>query len=965
MSRAATRTQDLALAPGARVVIRDEEWIVRQARRASAGGWRLDVTGTSELVRGRDASFLSDLDPPTVLRPEQTALVADRSPRYRDTRLYLDCLLRRQPPTDPGIHVGHRAALRPAAYQLRPAAQALQQLRPRILMADGVGLGKTIEVGVLLAELIQRGRGDRILVVALKSILAQFQLELWARFTIPLVRLDSVGIQRLQARIPSNQNPFQVFDKVIVSIDTLKNDAKYRRYLEDARWDVIVVDECQNVAPRADEGSAQLSMRARLARLLARQGDALILTSATPHDGTARSFAGLMNLLDPTAIADEDRYTADEVRDLFIRRFKKDVAHEAGEAFQERDPHLARIPASPAEDAVFALLKTAEFRTVGRTKTGRQRGGMLFGTSLLKAFLSSPAACLESVEHRLAHRSMRDESAADDAALAAIHHDRATLQALERALRPIDAPAFSKYQDLLARLRALGLPASAERLVVFSERIATLRFLRQQLSADLGLDPAAIAIFHGQLDDQAQRELVQSFGTRDAPIRILLCSDAASEGLNLHWFCHRLLHFDLPWSLITLEQRNGRIDRFGQQHRPELTYLLTIPGDPGLKGDLRVLERLIEKEDQAQRNIGDVAWLMGLHDAGREEERIAEAVEGAASPEAVIPDAVDPDEDFFAMFDAAGEHGGPATVVDAPLRLYRDDLEYAGDALRTVLGEDFDALVTGLPDRQGFTLAPPDDLRRRLALLPPELQPDRAAGFDLTIDRQLVMDSLDAARDREGAWPEWQLFWELHPIARWLDDRVLTAFGRHEAPVVTIPRGLRPHERVVVVQGLLSNRRGQPVLADTFGIRFLNGAASGEDTIPTLLSRTHLDEELANPGATDLDLDELRPLLAPAVEHARRYFDRLRGLRAQTISAPLRDDLRRLVRWRDARVAAIDAQLGAPGMSKTARKQLEERRREAERLHTERANWIEDGMRTIDEPYIRILAVLVPAGATR
>src|SRR5262249_34865813 len=150
------------------------------------------------------------------LRPEETRLTTDRSGRYRRSILWLETLLRRSPPTDPALSVGHRAAIDATNYQLVPTHKALSQLRPPILIADGVGLGKTIEVGVLLSELIRRGQGDRILVVALKSILTQFQQELWARFSIPLVRLDSEGLARVRSRVPANKNPFYVFDRVIV-----------------------------------------------------------------------------------------------------------------------------------------------------------------------------------------------------------------------------------------------------------------------------------------------------------------------------------------------------------------------------------------------------------------------------------------------------------------------------------------------------------------------------------------------------------------------------------------------------------------------------------------------------------------------------------------------------------------------------------------------------------------------------
>ncbi|MBK6809965.1 MAG: DEAD/DEAH box helicase [Sandaracinaceae bacterium] len=385
-------------APGSRILARDEEWIVRTARQTRFGATSVQVTGISELVRGHDAVFLSDLDDLVELKPEETLLVQDPSPQYRRSRLYLESLLRQSPPTEPHLVMGHLGAMDVKEYQLVPAARALQQPRARILIADAVGLGKTIETGILLSELIARGRGRRILVVALKSVLEQFQEELWARFTIPLVRLDSVGIERVRRNIPANMNPFQKFDRVIISVDTLKKDAKYRRFLEACHWDVTVIDECQHVAVRGASATAGktpskaalkagMSQRARLAKLLARTCDSLILTSATPHDGKPESFASLINLLEPTAVANESDYTADEIRGLYVRRFKKDIAAEAGDAFSERKVHAHHIPATPAEDAVLEGLRTAQFKTLRARGAGH---GVLFRTTLLKGYLSPP-----------------------------------------------------------------------------------------------------------------------------------------------------------------------------------------------------------------------------------------------------------------------------------------------------------------------------------------------------------------------------------------------------------------------------------------------------------------------------------------------------------------------------------------------------------------------------------------------
>lgn len=498
----------LPFPPGSRVVIRDEEWLVRRIDPATDGGWLLTCDGISELVRARCALFLTELEEDIeVLDPSETKLVPDTSPAYNASILYLESLRRRSVANDDKVHLGHRAVMNLVPYQLDPALQALRQPRSRILIADAVGLGKTLEAGVLASELIQRGRGKRILVVTQKAMLTQFQKEWWSRFSIPLVRLDSVGLARVRNRIPANHNPFNHFDRSIISIDTLKSNLEYRNYLENAWWDIIVIDECHNVAARA--GETGLSRRARLAKLLATRSDTLMLLSATPHDGSARSFASLMSLLDPTAISDPDDYTPADFRSkgLVIRRFKKDIRNQVSADFQERETTCLRTPASAQEEAAYRALLDIPFTQGGQHKPGRQQELQRIG--LQKGLFSSPAAALESAGKRIALLNAKANITPDESAeVRALHSFKETLEPL---VSDLTARSFSKYQRLLQQLQsaAFGWQRSdaADRLVIFSERIETLRWLREHLCADLKFKSAQIELLHGQLADTEQQDL--------------------------------------------------------------------------------------------------------------------------------------------------------------------------------------------------------------------------------------------------------------------------------------------------------------------------------------------------------------------------------------------------------------------------------------------------------------------------
>ena len=253
----------IEFSPGMRIIVRDEEWTVKKVESNTLGSQSLHCVGISPLVKDKKSIFITELESIDLVNPAATKLVADDSPFFRKSRLYVESQWRQQIPTDSDLHIGDKAAMDPMNYQLEPVALALTRPRQRILIADTVGLGKTLEAGILVSELMMRGKGKRILVVTVKSMMLQFQKEFWNRFTIPLVRLDSGNIQKVRAKLPANHNPFFYYDKTIISIDTLKRDVEYRTHLENATWDIIIIDEAHNVADRGNNQSQ--SQRARLA----------------------------------------------------------------------------------------------------------------------------------------------------------------------------------------------------------------------------------------------------------------------------------------------------------------------------------------------------------------------------------------------------------------------------------------------------------------------------------------------------------------------------------------------------------------------------------------------------------------------------------------------------------------------------------------------------------------------------
>lgn len=938
----------IEFAPGMRLIIRDEEWIITKIDTNEIGAQALYCIGISPLVKDKETIFLTDLEKIEAVDPTKVRLIKDDSPKYTKSLLYLESQWRQKAPTDKNIHIGHRAAMDLMPFQLEPTKISLNRTRCRILVADTVGLGKTLEAGILMSELIIRGKGKRILVVTSKSMMTQFQKEMWNRFTIPLVRLDSHKIQKIRASLPSNYNPFFYYDKVIVSIDTIKRDVEYRTHLENAYWDIIVIDEAQGVAERGSRDS----QRSRLANILKDRSDTMIMLSATPHDGRAKSFASLMNMLDPTAIANPEEYTKDEIKGLCIRRFKKDVKDQMGGKYLERTVNLVSCEASPKEEAVFDIFAQMQLDM----DTCKPKGtGQLFKTSLEKSLFSSPKACLKSVEERL--KKLRHKYPDGDI------KDIALLEGLKCALALVEPHDFSRYTKLLELLRSSEYnwnPKTVDdRIVIFTERIETMKFLVKQLREDLNMSDKQVVEISGGMTDMEQQRVVEEFGRTEAPVRILVASDVASEGLNLHYLSHRLIHFDIPWSLMVFQQRNGRIDRYGQEKRPDIRYMLISSRNERIKGDMRIIRILVEKEEQAFKNIGDPTLLLGKFNIEDEELVISETIENGSDAAAFENSLHDEESEFdpldFLLNEASMEETTTAmndTVEDETLFT---DKQYLIKAL-SYINKDEHHPLRQLSEISGVDVMLTDDMRRRLSAVIPEEAMPSGEILRLSDDKTYIMQEMRKSMQNSidnAAWPDAQYLWAIHPIIGWLNDKTGLLVGRGEAPVIGAKSFMQSNESIFIVEGSMPNERSAALVDDLFGIRYVDGKFVEFLDINAVVNKTKINSELlANEqNVTDEMISALSGQLEVVVAKAKeKLADSYRKYKETTdplIDAEV-DKLAELEeRHKDYQLSLF-----------TDERRKSEAERKVDELFDSFTKWVKETLDIRNNPYIRIITVL-------
>jgi superfamily II DNA or RNA helicase len=617
---------------GQLVRIRERTWEVLDDRASgSSGDHVLKVRGQEKDVQGKEYTF--------IYRPgSETA--DESSPGVERIMPLPSPELRWNPGTLPSrwerLHTAYRlsiahnpdcllslsrARLVIEPYQLDPVLRIMKAPYQRFLLAEDVGMGKTIEAGLIMMELIARDRADRILIVVPAALQDQWSDEMYDKFGLSFQIIDNESLTKdILPNMPPGANPWTHCNRVITSIDFVKRE-RILRALKKTRWDMVIVDEAHYLSESGSEQKVERTLRSRFGEEIASICEHLLLLTATPHNGYAQGFYSLLRLLDNARFPGPDALERRSIQEVVIRRSKKDIYDENGHRkFQTRTVNHITLsiddPRMKAERKLYTeLVKYANQQWRAARHDSNQRVTVGFAMTLLKKrFISSPAAIRQSLETRkknlnaepldkqarLLNSSRKgmpmteqEKKRAHDLAMAqttardpqALARELEKLDELLRLAEQITPEKDYKAACLKARLDEFCLQEQ-RKVIVFTEYKDTLDYLKTYLE-ERGYQGRLVTL-HGEMNRVQRLAAEQQFHRPETCV--LLATDAASEGLNLQKDCWTVIHNELPWNPNRLEQRNGRVDRWGQRHTVEVHNVV-------LEGTLEahILDRLMDK----------------------------------------------------------------------------------------------------------------------------------------------------------------------------------------------------------------------------------------------------------------------------------------------------------------------------------------------------------------------------------
>ena len=527
---------------GDRIRLRGERWKV-----IACAGAVVRVRGCDAANRLTEAAFLGSVEQMQRIPRRSVRVVTPARWRKVARHVLADAV-----PSPAALRTATHARIDLLPFQLEPALAWTHGEGVRLLIADEVGLGKTVQAGLLMSEVLARSPDAHVLVVTPAGLREQWIDELRNRFALSVAMVDSAALARLSSAVLMGANPWTVAPVSVASIDFVKR-AEVLRSLEPLIWDLVVFDEAHALSGHSDRTAA--------AGLVAERARALALLSATPHSGDADAFERL------AALGEIDR----RFPLIAFRRTRRD----AGFGGSRRSVWL-RVQLTPAEREMHGALG-AYTRAIWNTRGLVDSGARLVALVLARRACSSAAALARSLHRRLTllehgpaaapqlQLPFDDDGSADDGALgtpglADPVEERRVLERL-LGLATTAAGHESKCHALARLLRRVAEPA-----IVFTEYRDTLEQLAHAFSR---LKPV---LLHGGLPASERRDALKQFTNGHASL--LLATDAASEGLNLQHRCRLVINLELPWSPVRLEQRVGRVERLGQTRRVHAVHLV-------------------------------------------------------------------------------------------------------------------------------------------------------------------------------------------------------------------------------------------------------------------------------------------------------------------------------------------------------------------------------------------------------
>jgi superfamily II DNA or RNA helicase len=603
--------------PGALVRARGREWVVQPGSSPEALSLR-PLGGSEEDI----ALILPDLE----LTPPEPATFPlpdpSRHGSHQAATLLRDAIhLKLRNGAGPFRSFGN-IAVEPRAYQLVPLLMALRLPVVRLLIADDVGIGKTIEAGLIVRELLDRGEITRCAILCPPHLVEQWQGELENRFHIRAIALTSASANRVERSLPPGVSLFDQHPFVVVSLDYIKSE-RHREHFLSIAPECVIVDEAHTCAAVGQGKQLRFEL---LQKLAATEDRHLILLTATPHSGDNDAFYNLLSLLRPEFSAlrdDKDQRGSlrDELARHFVQRRRKDI-----EEWQDTSVFPRRF----TTEITYAL--TGEWGRffddvrdycVGLATRAEQTSGqhaqmIWYATlALLRCISSSPAAAAKALETRLSGTAPSEIPADSDAT----DDDERLYDGIGAELTQSDIEPAAAMDDEAGKLKSLiatahhlagakGDPKLAAliihirslikdgfRPVVFCRYIATARYVAQHLAGEF--KDATVEAVTGEYPSDEREERVNLLGDAEQPI--LVATDCLSEGVNLQHLFTAVVHYDLAWNPSRHEQREGRVDRFGQQASEVRATMLYGQDNPV---DGFILNVILRKAEAIRKELG-------------------------------------------------------------------------------------------------------------------------------------------------------------------------------------------------------------------------------------------------------------------------------------------------------------------------------------------------------------------------